>query len=105
MLYVQSHSALLIPTVSRAATSVRLFNVLKYVCQNAANTPENMNRYWGIMKAKLIAVNVGQNFAELTMLMGTASLTLVMTPVTDSPAKAACIPNHHVLKTGVNTAC
>ena len=54
--------------------SALLFRKLKYVCQQTAKTPLNMNRYCGVMNLKLNAVTAGHNFRLFNMLVGTVSL-------------------------------
>jgi hypothetical protein len=51
-----------------------------------------MNRYCGIMKAKLKAVTAGHSLSEFFMLIGTAFWILLMTPDGCSPVRTACIP-------------
>ena len=82
-----------------------LFKKDKYPCQRTANTPENMNRYCGIMKAKLKAVTAGHSLREFFILVGTAFRILSMIPDGCSPVRIACIPKKYVLKTGVKRAC
>ena len=78
---------------------------LRYVCQHTAKTPLNMNRYCGIINAKLKAVTAGHNFKLFHMLVGTVSLIRLITPDGGSPVITACIPKKYVLNTGVKTAC
>lgn len=51
-----------------------------------------MNRYWGMIKAKLKAVTAGHNLSEFLMLTGTAFWILLMMPDGCSPVRIACIP-------------
>jgi len=85
--------------------SVFRFRKLNQLCQITAKKPENINRYWGPINAKLKAVTAGQNLTEFHMLVGTAAFTLSTTPEGLSPLRIACMLKKYVLKTGVKTDC
>jgi hypothetical protein len=57
-----------------------------------------------LRKEKLKAVTMGHNLHELTMLVGTVSLTRSIVPERFSPDSKACAPKKYVLKIGVKTA-